>query len=921
MSSSPPNSSSSNSALPKGAPPVPPPTLDSIGLSLVPLTQPLSTSRNSQPLCGALLDDKYILIGTTGGLDFLPIPLPGSLPMRQHGKKRRETRKPIPLIKRTRFKELAVLSERSNILLAIAGRNDHIRVYALDGIRAMIEKKMAELDMRDGYPIIPDPTVLNSQPNGKGKARAEAPPSARATGPAHTTFPASTSSLAPSSQPYHFPTTSPPPDYAANAPIPSPVRRRPPPLTSASMGNYGQYPLPSPVRATSTRISPGAGNIVRAVPTNPRPSNATTRTISTGTRTNAAPLPSPRTLRSQRSREFVAPRKGSSATITKHKSRTDLNGGDSASVSAASHVDSRSRSPSPIQPRLAPRAATMPRPTTRERSPILELAETIRTTGPEDLNDPRSRTNGKGKEVARPSTAQGVHPREGIESGPLQRSVSARARLVARPATARSYGESDEASEDLDPEVPTRRRGSGMSFADVLRDGPPPGFNDAPPPLPPLPTSSSAPLLGAPASPGNRSSKRWTMSGMGSKFLSRPGTSEGSPTLQSTSRRGSVETRRSSLQCDPNAEPSTGAVDAVPIVAPAASASTAYPPHDFKRPTTAQPQDTPTLPASSQVPPEAHPANSNSPLEYVKLARTKGARLLRAVETKKRTYLAVLCGDEGERIELFTGSRSISLSLNRTFVLPENPRTIEFQIQGDDLIDICPARSKLVLPYSTFQQLPFVPPVPSSVLASAWIIPPLYTDVIGSPTPPPSGLHPSITVTGDLAEPVPTQDAPPPHHDYPLLSPISLLGGAAHRANGPPGLFFVCRSRNLSGIVTGDGRSVIKKPLVWSLDKPADGDAGVDVIRRIEMLIVGGTKTVILGIGNSEVKAIAVGGAPGEAPFGAAVSLTPTTPNAKGSTDPRDIVFLGTHSTSNQLFFTERVGQASWRAWCVGTRE
>lgn len=102
-------------------------------------------------------------------------------------------------------------------------------------------------------------------------------------------------------------------------------------------------------------------------------------------------------------------------------------------------------------------------------------------------------------------------------------------------------------------------------------------------------------------------------------------------------------------------------------------------------------------------------SQSNSPLEYVKLARTKGARLLRAVETKKRTYLAVLCGDEGERIELFTvsaaspshetrlanlflrsqGSRSISLSLNRTFVLPENPRTIEFQLQGDDLVDIC----------------------------------------------------------------------------------------------------------------------------------------------------------------------------------------------------------------------------------------
>lgn len=28
--------------------------------------------------------------------------------------------------------------------------------------------------------------------------------------------------------------------------------------------------------------------------------------------------------------------------------------------------------------------------------------------------------------------------------------------------------------------------------------------------------------------------------------------------------------------------------------------------------------------------------------------------MLRATETKKRTYLAVLCGEEAERIELFT---------------------------------------------------------------------------------------------------------------------------------------------------------------------------------------------------------------------------------------------------------------------------
>jgi hypothetical protein len=344
-----------------------------------------------------------------------------------------------------------------------------------------------------------------------------------------------------------------------------------------------------------------------------------------------------------------------------------------------------------------------------------------------------------------------------------------------------------------------------------------------------------------------------------------------------------------------------------------------------------------------------HLFHLQSPVEYVKLARTRGARLLRAVETKKRTYLAVLCGEEGERIELFTGSRSISLSLNRTFVLPETPKTIEFQLQGDDLVDIylvyaesifalepatvrvrevgvgrserrarrerdrrmrelaaatrvdtaagqpdelvsaglhaalhpadhvlreteeasagardgrsrspspvpqadsagatdldagLPPRytsgdsnftgsqtraprasttndspepaadspSKSAEPYTSFQQLPFVPPVPSSVLSSAYTIPPLYTDVVG-----PTAQHfdlsipqPSITVTQENGDDETNTSPPPPPNEYdlPLLSPISLLGG--QRQTGPPGLFFVSKGSNLTGIVTADGKS------------------------------------------------------------------------------------------------------------------
>lgn len=103
-------------------------SLSSIGLTLNSITPNLSFSRNAQPLCGAVLDGRYLLIGTTSGLDFLPLPDVGSLPVKHTGlKKRRETRKPLPLIKRTRFKQIVVLSERSNVLVAIAGRNDHAR--------------------------------------------------------------------------------------------------------------------------------------------------------------------------------------------------------------------------------------------------------------------------------------------------------------------------------------------------------------------------------------------------------------------------------------------------------------------------------------------------------------------------------------------------------------------------------------------------------------------------------------------------------------------------------------------------------------------------------------------------------------------------------------------------------------------------
>ncbi|KAJ3561110.1 hypothetical protein NP233_g10401 [Leucocoprinus birnbaumii] len=83
-------------------------------------------------------------------------------------------------------------------------------------------------------------------------------------------------------------------------------------------------------------------------------------------------------------------------------------------------------------------------------------------------------------------------------------------------------------------------------------------------------------------------------------------------------------------------------------------------------------------------PPPAPPPK----LEYVKLPGTKGALMIKAVETQKKSFLAILCGDNGEKVELFAGTYRTALGLSRTFILPDSPRSLELQLQGDDLVEV-----------------------------------------------------------------------------------------------------------------------------------------------------------------------------------------------------------------------------------------
>ena len=202
--------------------------------------------------------------------------------------------------------------------------------------------------------------------------------------------------------------------------------------------------------------------------------------------------------------------------------------------------------------------------------------------------------------------------------------------------------------------------------------------------------------------------------------------------------------------------------------------------------------------------------------------------------------------------------------------------------------------------YSALQQLPFIPPVPASILAPSWIIPPLYTDVVPD----------SDIATG------PTEDAEP------LLPPVSLLGGAALRNNGPPGLFFCSKGAGASAIVTADGKSgeyfaasarvpyshadmeplptVTKTPLRWSsshyITRNDDDDDDTDAFarHRLELLVLSGKTTVVVKVTETGLEASPiVGGDDSPLPI-----ELPT--RARSS-----VHFLASNAAGEQLFFAE----------------
>ena len=107
-------------------PPLPPPTLEELGLSFSAITASLSPSHfSTPPSSGAFLSPHYLLLCHAQGLDVLPLVSPPAL-------------QPYALVRRVNFKSIVVMEQRG-VLIAIAGRRDGVRVYALQEVKKAIE--------------------------------------------------------------------------------------------------------------------------------------------------------------------------------------------------------------------------------------------------------------------------------------------------------------------------------------------------------------------------------------------------------------------------------------------------------------------------------------------------------------------------------------------------------------------------------------------------------------------------------------------------------------------------------------------------------------------------------------------------------------------------------------------------------------
>ncbi|KAH8120099.1 hypothetical protein DFH11DRAFT_32284 [Phellopilus nigrolimitatus] len=702
-------------------PSLPPPSLQELGLCLTSLTSILTPSHfSAPPASGTFLGPHYLLLCHTQGLDVLPLVSP---PAPQ----------PYALVRRVSFKSVVVMEEKG-VLVAIAGRRDGVRVYALEEVKKAVawrvdveirrEKERSKREeTRKGtaggvnkvFGDLASSSSFENERRSKAKKLVDSPTTPT---PATPKIRRRKSSIGPSDS-----SVSPRPRPRA-ATIARKSRTPPPPReTRPAQDDSDPPPYQSP---TSSR---------------PNLQNRTSVISIAQTRSRTGSVSNVMAGNSARRRSAAAtPRDDEKGDWEHYSSDDEAINMASAGSSGSAALDERTstmvgRNASSATPSLAAEASQPPAaldvPNMTESLRRSQTASTIVPTGrrnrPAQLDLSLSRTSTATGNVSRPPPS------------PTPSVWTLRDVLAAIPPV---EGRSRTNASDVDGEDDDDDGGDAapISFAQALMESrlpdlPPPGSQQPQEPI----FIGSHQAVTEPQSPGEtvsdvhtaetagsqrtsgRSRRRWsvldgvfTQSGSieSMRSFSRPSTPSTRPRTpggSSMSERTSnaltriVSSDVTSLQRITSrghlpGRPSTASSAPVPIpITPPSAPST--PSHRFlpriitkalhgrRTDDQGSPGAKSTLsekPTGSSVPP-LPPAPK---LEYVKLPGTKGAVMIKAVETAKKSFLAILCGENGEKVELFAGTYKTTLGLSRTFILPDSPRSLELQLQGDDLVEV-----------------------------------------------------------------------------------------------------------------------------------------------------------------------------------------------------------------------------------------
>ncbi|KAK2461800.1 hypothetical protein APHAL10511_006263 [Amanita phalloides] len=610
---------------------LPPPSLPELGLTLHQIAADLSSS---PPSAGAFLAPHYLLLCHAQGLDVLPIVSPPA----PH---------PYALIRRVSFKSVVVMEHRG-VLVAIAGRRDGVRVYALEEVKKAIEWRM-DTEVRRERDRQRRET---SKASGEKLRRASlSSPSSHAPRPAIPRKASTPFSLSP--------------DMAPTLPLmPRPPVPRSPTRSSRSsrLLPFGQPPpYPSPDDTSSTELpqivtvhsrAASLNTLLGSVPA--RPSSSTgPRVIKTNWEDSS----------DDEAIDIVAAGASGSQALDERTSATHTAAADSNLPSVISHPG-RGNRPANLDCRSDPVTSSPATTllTLRRSLSTVQPAETDTREGDvdEDEDDTNSRiTLVQALLESRIPDLPPIgtrRPQQPILISASQPVASADDEL-ASPRTSEGYAPSASFQSIASRSQDRRRRWSVIFGGSTSPDG-------------------SDPMLESPAT----------------ALTSGDGNVTRSPPFRSPSLRFSTP-RPSTAPSDPPVLSPTQADSSSVITSRSSRSSRLFSRilngafHSRRTENHSQLRlnelETSRKPsgqlAITQPPPK---------LEYVKLPGTKGSLLVKAVETPKKSFLAILCGENGEKVELFAGTYRTALGLSRTFILPDSPRSLELQLQGDDLVEV-----------------------------------------------------------------------------------------------------------------------------------------------------------------------------------------------------------------------------------------